>query len=163
MAQEERSTTAAKGRHEIYGSRLPLRMTSCDIDIHDDTGPRRRSIPDGHVPGFHIVFAALGIAMPVLIAGGLLLGIIIVALYFFGAFKSPYIGLPYFWLFRFALLLLLMLTFWYGERERLPLTRLLPHSAYPELCGTGHRRRPPSSAPPPRRLASSRRHCRLRH
>lgn len=56
-----------------------------------------------------------------LIAGGLLLGIIIVALYFFGAFKSPYLGLPYFWLFRLALyllLILLMLTLWYGGRER---------------------------------------------
>ena len=56
-----------------------------------------------------------------LIAGSLLLGIIIVALYFFGAFKSPYLGLPYFWLFRFAsllLLMLLMLTFWYSGRER---------------------------------------------
>ena len=47
--------------------------------------------------------------MVTLIAGGLLLGTIVVALYFFGAFKSPYIGLPYFWLFRFALLLLLMI------------------------------------------------------
>ncbi len=59
--------------------------------------------------------------MVTLIAGSLLLGIIIVALYFFGAFKSPYLGLPYFWLFRFALLLLLMLlmlTFWYSGRER---------------------------------------------
>ncbi len=56
-----------------------------------------------------------------LIAGSLLMGLIIVALYFFGAFKSPYLGLPYFWLFRFALMLLLtllMLTFWYGGRER---------------------------------------------
>ncbi|MBX3331430.1 MAG: hypothetical protein KF722_13570 [Nitrospira sp.] len=52
--------------------------------------------------------------MVTLIAGSLLLGIIIVALYFFGAFKSPYVGLPYFWLFRFALMLLLMLTLWYG-------------------------------------------------
>ncbi len=58
--------------------------------------------------------------MVTLIAGGLLLGIIIVALYFFGAFKSPYLGLPYFWLFRLALLLLmmLMLMFWYSGRER---------------------------------------------
>jgi hypothetical protein len=59
--------------------------------------------------------------MVTLIAGSLLLGIIIIALYFFGAFKSPYVGLPYFWLFRFALLLLLMLlmlTFWYSGRER---------------------------------------------
>ncbi len=59
--------------------------------------------------------------MVTLIAGGLLLGIIIVALYFFGAFKSPYLGLPYFWLFRLALLLLmmlLMLTFWCGGREQ---------------------------------------------
>ena len=58
--------------------------------------------------------------MVTLIAGGLLLGIIMIALYFFGAFKSPYLGLPYFWLFRFALLLLLMLlmlTFWYSGRE----------------------------------------------
>jgi hypothetical protein len=58
--------------------------------------------------------------MVTLIAGGLLLGIIIVALYFFGAFKSPYLGIPYFWLFRLALYLLLMwlmLTFWYGGRE----------------------------------------------
>ena len=56
-----------------------------------------------------------------LIAGSLLMGLIIVVLYFFGAFKSPYLGLPYFWLFRFALMLLLtllMLTFWYGGRER---------------------------------------------
>ena len=58
--------------------------------------------------------------MVTLIAGGLLLGIIMIDLYFFGAFKSPYLGLPYFWLFRFALLLLLMLlmlTFWYSGRE----------------------------------------------
>ncbi len=55
--------------------------------------------------------------MVTLIAGSLLLGIIIVALYFFGAFKSPYVGLPYFWLLRFALMLLLMLL-WYGGRER---------------------------------------------
>ena len=59
--------------------------------------------------------------MVTLIAGSLLMGLIVVALYFFGAFKSPYLGLPYFWLFRFALLLLLMLlmaTFWYGQKER---------------------------------------------
>jgi hypothetical protein len=55
--------------------------------------------------------------MVTLIAGGLLLGIIIVALFFFGAFKSPYVGLPYFWLFRFAMMLLLMLAlWWYGGR-----------------------------------------------
>lgn len=56
-----------------------------------------------------------------LIAGSLLLGIIIVALFFFGAFKSPYLGLPYFWLFRLALMLLLMLlmvTLWQGGIER---------------------------------------------
>jgi hypothetical protein len=34
--------------------------------------------------------------MVTLIASSLLLGIIIVVLYFFGAFKSPYIGLPFF-------------------------------------------------------------------
>jgi len=59
--------------------------------------------------------------MVTLIAGGLLLGIIIVALYFFGAFKSPYLGIPYFWFFRlalFLLLMLLMLTLWYGGREQ---------------------------------------------
>lgn len=59
--------------------------------------------------------------MVTLIASGLLLGLIIVALYFFGAFKSPYLGIPYFWLFRFALMLLLMLlmlTLWYGGRDR---------------------------------------------
>ena len=59
--------------------------------------------------------------MVTLIAGSLLLGLIIVALYFFGAFKSPYIGIPYLWLFRFALMLLLMLlilTFWQGGREQ---------------------------------------------
>lgn len=58
--------------------------------------------------------------MVTLIAGSLLLGIIIVALYFFGAFKSPYLGLPYFSLFRVALLLLmlLMLTLWYSAKER---------------------------------------------
>ncbi len=59
--------------------------------------------------------------MVTLIAGGLLLGLIIVALSFFGVFKPPYLGLPYFRLFRFALLLLLMLlmlTFWYSGRER---------------------------------------------
>ncbi|OQW32324.1 MAG: hypothetical protein A4E19_20070 [Nitrospira sp. SG-bin1] len=59
--------------------------------------------------------------MVTLIAGGLFLGLIIVALYFFGAFKSPYLGLPYFWLFRFALMLLLMwlmATLWQSERER---------------------------------------------
>ena len=56
--------------------------------------------------------------MVTLIAGSLLLGLIIVALYFFGAFKSPYIGIPYFWLFRFALMLLLMLTLWYGGKEQ---------------------------------------------
>lgn len=58
--------------------------------------------------------------MVTLIAGSLFLGIIVVALYFFGAFKSPYLGIPYFWLFRFALMLflmLLMLTFWQGGRE----------------------------------------------
>jgi uncharacterized membrane protein YbhN (UPF0104 family) len=59
--------------------------------------------------------------MVTLIAGGLLLGLIVVALFFFGAFKSPYVGLPYFWLFRFALMLLLMLlmlTLWKGGKER---------------------------------------------
>ena len=59
--------------------------------------------------------------MITLIAGGLLLGLIFVALFFFGAFKSPYIGIPYFWLFRFILLFLmmwLMATFWYGGMER---------------------------------------------
>ena len=56
--------------------------------------------------------------MGTLIAGSLFLGLIIVALYFFGAFKSPYIGIPYFWLFRFALMLLLMLTLWYGGKEQ---------------------------------------------
>lgn len=58
--------------------------------------------------------------MVTLIAGGLLLGLIVVALFFFGAFKSPYVGLPYFWLFRFALMLLLMLlmlTLWQGGKE----------------------------------------------
>ena len=56
--------------------------------------------------------------MVTLIAGSLFLGLIIVALYFFEAFKSPYIGIPYFWLFRFALMLLLMLTLWYGGKEQ---------------------------------------------
>ncbi len=56
--------------------------------------------------------------MVTLIAGSLFLGLIIVALYFFEAFKSPYIGIPYFWLFRFALMLLLMLTLWYGGKDQ---------------------------------------------
>jgi hypothetical protein len=59
--------------------------------------------------------------MVTIIAGGLLLGLIIVALYFFGAFKSPYVGIPYFWLFRFAFMLLmmwLMVTFWQSGNER---------------------------------------------
>lgn len=58
--------------------------------------------------------------MVTVIASGLLLGIIIVALYFFGTFKSPYLGLPFFWLFRFALfllLMLLMLMLWQGGRK----------------------------------------------
>ena len=53
--------------------------------------------------------------MVTLIASSLLLGLIIMALYFFGAFKSPYLGMPYFRLFRLALYLLLallMLTLW---------------------------------------------------
>lgn len=41
-----------------------------------------------------------------LIAGSLLLGIIIVALYFFGAFKSPYLGLPVFLAVPFCLVAL---------------------------------------------------------
>ncbi|HEX6727804.1 MAG TPA: hypothetical protein VF078_10655 [Nitrospira sp.] len=59
--------------------------------------------------------------MVTLIAGSLLLGLIIVALYFFGAFKSPYIGIPYFWMFRFALMLLLMLlmlVLWHSGKEQ---------------------------------------------
>jgi hypothetical protein len=56
--------------------------------------------------------------MVTLIASSLLLGIIIVVLYFFGAFKSPYIGLPFFRLAWFLFLILIMLALWYGGRER---------------------------------------------
>ncbi len=56
--------------------------------------------------------------MVTFIAAGLLIGVIIVALYFFGAFKSPYIGLPFFRLAWYLLLMLLMLALWYGEKER---------------------------------------------
>ena len=55
--------------------------------------------------------------MVTFIATGLLVGVIIVALYFFGAFKSPYIGLPFFRLAWYLLLMLLMLALWYGGRE----------------------------------------------
>ena len=56
--------------------------------------------------------------MVTFIAAGLLLGIIIVGLYFFGAFKSPYIGLPFLRLALYLLLMLLMLALWYGGKER---------------------------------------------
>jgi len=55
--------------------------------------------------------------MVTFIAAGLFMGIIIVALYFFGAFKSPYIGLPFFRLAWYLLLMLEMLALWYGGRE----------------------------------------------
>ncbi len=55
--------------------------------------------------------------MVTFIAAGLLLGTIIVTLFVFGAFKSPYIGLPFFRLAMYLLLMLLMLAFWYGERK----------------------------------------------
>ena len=55
--------------------------------------------------------------MVTFIAAGLLMGIIIAGLYFFGAFKSPYIGLPFFRLAWYLLLMLLMLALWYGGRE----------------------------------------------
>ncbi len=42
------------------------------------------------------VFMIIQDVMVTLLAGGLLLGLIIVALCFFGAFKSQYVGLPYF-------------------------------------------------------------------
>ena len=55
--------------------------------------------------------------MVTFIAAGLLLGAIIVTLFVFGAFKSPYIGLPFFRLALYLLLMLLMLALWYGERQ----------------------------------------------
>lgn len=63
----------------------------------------------------------LDIVMVALLAVSLLLGIAIMLLYFSGAFKSPYFGIPYILLFRLAfylLLMLLMLMFWYGGKER---------------------------------------------
>jgi hypothetical protein len=59
--------------------------------------------------------------MVALFALSLLLGIAVLGLYFSGAFKSPYFGIPYVLLLRLAfylLMMLLMLTFWYGEKER---------------------------------------------
>jgi hypothetical protein len=59
--------------------------------------------------------------MVTLIASCLLLGIILMTLYFFGAIKSPYFGWPYFGMFRLALYLLLTLLavlIWYGAREQ---------------------------------------------
>lgn len=55
--------------------------------------------------------------MVTFIAAGLLLGGIVLTLFFFGAFKSPYIGLPFFRLALYLLLMLLMLALWYGERK----------------------------------------------
>lgn len=55
--------------------------------------------------------------MVTFIAAGLLLGIIIAALLFFGAFKSPYIGLPFFRLALYLLVMLLILALWYSERK----------------------------------------------
>ena len=55
--------------------------------------------------------------MVTFIAAGLLLGGVILTLFLFGAFKSPYIGLPFFRLAMYLLLMLLMLALWYGERK----------------------------------------------
>jgi hypothetical protein len=64
------------------------------FSLHDITCSRRRAIALGIVEEL----GQLQDVMVTLIAGSLLLGIIIVALYFFGAFKSPYLGIPYFFL-----------------------------------------------------------------
>lgn len=59
--------------------------------------------------------------MVALFAFSLLLGIALLGLYFSGAFKSPYFGIPYILLLRLAfylLMMLLMLTLWYGGKER---------------------------------------------
>lgn len=60
--------------------------------------------------------------MVALLAVSLLLGIALMLLYFSGAFKSPYFGIPYILLFRLAFYLLMMslmlMMFWYGGKER---------------------------------------------
>lgn len=59
--------------------------------------------------------------MVALFALSLLLVIAVLGLYFSGAFKSPYVGIPYILLLRLAfylLMMLLMLLFWHGGKER---------------------------------------------